>query len=86
MKSGHAATVYRGIIIGTLSALCATLLGQVIGDWYYTNLLFCVQNTSRGALFAEAATASSVPASIYVIATVLENIGFLLANGIMVMQ
>jgi len=70
-----------------VTALYGLLILEAGFQWYYATLIFCSQGDSRLSLFfGSAAGALSIPPTITIISIVVENLGFLLANGLMVLS
>ncbi|KAF9560671.1 hypothetical protein CPC08DRAFT_467512 [Agrocybe pediades] len=80
----RAAKRTKYIIVGTLSALCLCLVLQIWIQWDYLNDVFIHQGESRLSSFIESVTSASFSVSIVVLQSVLQNVGFLLADGLMI--
>jgi len=70
-----------------VTALYGLLILEAGFQWYYATLIFCSQGDSRLSLFfGSAAGALSIPPTITIISIVVENLGFLLADRLMVLS
>jgi len=78
------AALHRHIIVGTLTALFLTILAQMVVQWYFTSIIFSTLGVSRLAIFIDQVEITPVPPPVAVTGNILQDIGFLLADGLMV--
>ncbi|KAF9556246.1 hypothetical protein CPC08DRAFT_103494 [Agrocybe pediades] len=74
----------KRLMIGTLTALYAVVLGQISINCFYLNLIFLIKGDSKLSSFIEAVTITSTPDKPGHALVFLNTISFVIADGIMV--
>ena len=82
VKEHHAASLQKRIVLGALTGLFISLIGQTAIQWYFLTLVF--QGSAESQLDMFFAVTQSPPQALIILSDCLGNLGFMLTNGLMV--
>lgn len=80
----RASSSYKRIVLGTLTILYGTTMGQALLSWYFIVNTFCTNGDSRLSIFIDSAQGVSSSPTLSLMSLLLQSIGYLFADGLMV--